>query len=153
LLNGNRRFVAGKPTQNKAPVLLQRREALAKSQEPFAVGCSDSRVPPEFVFDVTMGGIFVVRTAGEVVDAVALGSIEYAIEHLGTRLIVVLGHQRCRAVSAAVAGATESGHILEVLNAIAPAVEQTKASRVIQSTMPFTRTRARLRNACGVPAP
>jgi carbonic anhydrase len=83
-------------------------------------------VPPELAFDVTLGDIFVVRTAGEVVDAVALGSIEYAIEHLGTRLIVVLGHQRCGAVSAAVSGATETGDIPDVLKAILPAVEETK---------------------------
>lgn len=83
-------------------------------------------MPPELVFDVTLGDIFVVRTAGEVVDAVALGSIEYAIEHLRTRLIVVLGHQRCGAVSAAVSGATENGDISGVLKAILPAVEETK---------------------------
>jgi carbonic anhydrase len=83
-------------------------------------------VPPELVFDVTFGDIFVVRTAGEVVDAVALGSIEYAIEHLGTRLIVVLGHQRCGAVSAAVSGAAETGDIPDVLKAILPAIEDTK---------------------------
>jgi carbonic anhydrase len=84
-------------------------------------------VPPELIFDVTLGDIFVVRTAGEVVDAVALGSIEYAIEHLGTRLIVVFGHQRCGAVSAAVSGAKETGDIPDVLKAILPAVVETKA--------------------------
>jgi carbonic anhydrase len=128
LLDGNRRFVAGNSKQPTGPALVQRRYALAKGQKPFAVivGCSDSRVPPELVFDVTLGDIFVVRTAGEVVDAVALGSIEYAIEHLGTRLIVVLGHQRCGAVSAAVSGATETGDIPDVLKAILPAIEETK---------------------------
>src|SRR5207244_10842892 len=64
------------------------------------VGCSDSRVGPEIVFDQGVGDLFVVRTAGEVVDATALGSIEYAVEHLGSPLIVVLGHERCGAVSA-----------------------------------------------------
>ena len=128
LLQGNRRFVAGNPIQLKGPPLVRHREALAKSQKPFAVvlGCSDSRVPPELVFDVILGDIFVVRTAGGVVDAVAVGSIEYVIEHLGTRLIVVLGHQHCGAVSAAVSGATETGPIAKVLEAIAPAVEETK---------------------------
>jgi len=91
------------------------------------VSCSDSRVPPELVFDATLGDIFVVRTAGEVVDEVVVGSIEYAIEHLGTHLIVVLGHQRCGAVSAAVSGAKETGDIPDVLKAILPAVEETKA--------------------------
>jgi carbonic anhydrase len=128
LLDGNRRFVAGNLKQLMGPALVRRRYALAREQTPFAVivGCSDSRVPPELIFDVTLGEIFVIRTAGEVVDSVALGSIEYAIEHLGTRLIVVLGHQRCGAVSAAVSGVTEAGDIPIVLNAILPAVEATK---------------------------
>ena len=90
------------------------------------VGCSDSRVPPELVFDVSLGDIFVIRTAGEVVDEVGLGSIEYAVEHLGTHLIVVLGHEHCGAVSAAVKGATETGDIPNVLRAILPAIEETK---------------------------
>lgn len=128
LLSGDKRFVAGKSEEPHGAALLERRHSLAKDQKPFAVivSCSDSRVPPELVFDVSLGDIFVVRTAGEVVDAVALGSIEYAIEHLGTRLIVVLEHQRCGAVSASVSGATEAGDIPDVLKAILPAVEETK---------------------------
>ena len=128
LLSGDRRLVAGKSNEPTGPALIERRHALAKEQRPFAVvvGCSDSRVPPEFVFDVSLGDIFVVRTAGEVVDEVGLGSIEYAVEHLGTRLVVVLGHQHCGAVSAAVAGATETGDIPNVLKAIAPAIKETK---------------------------
>jgi carbonic anhydrase len=128
LLSGDRRFVAGKSNEAKGPALIERRHALAKEQKPFAVvvGCSDSRVPPELVFDVNLGDIFVVRTAGEVLDQIGLGSIEYAVEHLGTHLIVVLGHQHCGAVSAAVTGATETGDIPDVLKAISPAIEETK---------------------------
>src|SRR6516225_4741030 len=128
LLNGNKRFVSGKSEQPHGTALIERRHTLEKDQKPLAVvvSCSDSRVPPELVFDVTLGDIFVVRTAGEVVDEVVLGSIEYAIEHLGTHLIVVLGHQRCGAVSAAVSGATDTGDIPDVLKAILPAVEETK---------------------------
>jgi len=128
LLSENRRFVAGKSNEPTGAALIERRHALAKEQKPFAVvvSCSDSRVPPELVFDVGLGDIFVVRTAGEVVDGVGLGSIEYAVEHLGTHLIVVLGHQHCGAVSAAVAGATETGDIPNVLRAISPAIEETK---------------------------
>src|SRR5215470_4095386 len=128
LLNGDKRFVAGKSEEPHGAALIERRHTLAKDQKPFAVivSCSDSRVPPELVFDASLGDLFVVRTAGEVVDAVALGSIEYAIEHLGARLIIVLGHQRCGAVSAAVSGATETGDIPDVLKAILPAVEETK---------------------------
>src|SRR5438105_7475328 len=129
LLDGNTRFVAGKPNELNGSQLIERRAALAKDQKPFAVivSCSDSRVPPELIFNLGLGDIFVVRTAGEVVDAVAVGSIEYAVEHLGSSLIVVLGHQRCGAVSAAVSGANETGKIPDVLKAIAPAVEETKA--------------------------
>jgi carbonic anhydrase len=128
LLNGDKRFVAGKSEEPHGAALIERRHALAKDQKPFAVivSCSDSRVPPELVFDVSLGDIFVVRTAGEVADDVVVGSIEYALEHLGTRLIVVLGHQRCGAVSAAVSGAMETGDIPHVLKAILPAVEETK---------------------------
>ena len=128
LLNGDKRFVAGKSEEPHGAALLERRHALAKDQKPFAVivSCSDSRVPPELVFDVSLGDVFVIRTAGEVVDEVVVGSIEYAVEHLGTRLIVVLGHQRCGAVSAAVSGAKETGDIPDVLKAILPAVEETK---------------------------
>ena len=128
LLNGDKRFVAGKSNEPTGAALVGRRHALAKDQKPFAVilGCSDSRVPPELIFDVTLGDIFVVRTAGEVVDAIVLGSLEYAIEHLGTKLIVVLGHERCGAVTAAVSGATDTGDIPDVLKAISPAVEETK---------------------------
>jgi carbonic anhydrase len=128
LLNGDKRFVSGRSEEPHGAALVERRHMLEKEQRPFAVvvSCSDSRVPPELVFDVTLGDIFVVRTAGEVVDEVGLGSIEYAVEHLGTRLVVVLGHQHCGAVSAAVAGATETGDIPDVLRAISPAVEETK---------------------------
>src|SRR6516165_2569032 len=128
LLNGDKRFAAGKSEEPHDAALIERRHTLAKEQKPFAVilSCSDSRVPPELVFDVSLGDIFVVRTAGEVVDEVVLGSIEYAIEHLGTHLIVVLGHQRCGAVSAAVSGATDTGDISDVLKAILPAIEETK---------------------------
>ena len=128
LLSGDKRFVAGNSKEPHGAALIERRHALAKDQKPFAVivSCSDSRVPPELVFDASLGDIFVIRTAGEVVDELGIGSIEYAIEHLGTRLIVVLGHQRCGAVSAAVSGGTDTGDIPNVLKAILPAVEETK---------------------------
>src|SRR5215475_11651511 len=128
LMDGDKRFTDGNSEEPHGAALVERRHALARDQKPFAVilSCSDSRVPPELVFDVSLGDIFVVRTAGEVVDAVVVGSIEYAIEHLGTHLIVVLGHQRCGAVSAAVSGAKETGDMPDVLKAILPAVQETK---------------------------
>jgi carbonic anhydrase len=109
----------------------KRRAELTKSQHPFAiiVSCSDSRVPPEIVFDQGLGDLFVLRVAGNVIDDHSLGSIEYAVDHLAVRLIVVLGHQRCGAVKAAketIAAKTEApAHIQSLVSAIQPAVEAT----------------------------
>lgn len=99
---GNARFVKGKPSRPNATP--KRRAEIAGSQHPFAivVSCSDSRVPPEMVFDAGLGDLFVVRTAGEVVTAVEMASIEYAVDHLGASLVLVMGHERCGAVKAAV---------------------------------------------------
>jgi carbonic anhydrase len=109
----------------------KRRAELTKSQHPFAiiVSCSDSRVPPEIVFDQGLGDLFVLRVAGNVINDESLGSIEYAVDHLGVRLIVVLGHQRCGAVKAAketiAAKSKAPGHIQSLVTAIQPVVEAT----------------------------
>ncbi len=97
---GNRRFVEGTsrhPLQDS-----ERRQQTKSDQKPHTIvlSCSDSRVPPEIVFDQGIGQLFVVRTAGEVADAAAVASIEYAVEHLGAKLILVMGHQSCGAVKA-----------------------------------------------------
>ena len=81
---------------------------------------------PEIVFDQELGNIFVVRTAGEVLDAAGIGSIEYAVAHLGSPLVLVLGHEYCGAVAAAVADAKEPGRIANIVKAIRPAVAKTK---------------------------
>jgi carbonic anhydrase len=129
LKEGNGRYTSGNlqhPGQTT-----ERRTELAKSQYPFAaiVSCSDSRVPPEIVFDQGLGDLFVVRVAGNVINDEGLGSIEYAVDHLGTRLILVLGHQRCGAVQAAketiAAKGKAPGHIESLVTAIKPAVEAT----------------------------
>lgn len=102
LRDGNRRFVAGEASVEtfRCPT---RRRLLAEKQSPFAVilGCADSRVPAEIVFDQGHGDLFVVRVAGNIAAPSQIGSIEYAVEHLGTRLVVVLGHTGCGAVAAA----------------------------------------------------
>jgi carbonic anhydrase len=105
-----------------------KRAALVDNQKPFAiiVCCSDSRVPPEIIFDQTLGHLFIVRVAGNIVDDFAIGSIEYGVSVLGTRLIVVLGHANCGAVDAALKGMKFDNHIQEVLNDIQPAVVATK---------------------------
>ena len=125
LVDGNRRFVEG---HLRARDELPRRRELVNGQKPIAVivSCSDSRVPPELVFDQDLGDVFVIRTAGEVVGDLELGSIEYAVEHLGTPLIIVLGHQGCGAVTAAVKGGHAEGHIAAIVKAIEPAVKESK---------------------------
>jgi carbonic anhydrase len=104
-----------------------RQRQLVAGQHPFAVilGCADSRVPPELLFDQGLGDLFVIRVAGNIVDDVVLGSLEYAVEHLGTKLIVVLGHEKCGAVSAAVEGGGADGHLNALVAAIQPSVAAT----------------------------
>ena len=128
LLAGNERFVRGHLTSVTSREIAQRRAELVHGQKPFAIVlcCSDSRVGPEIVFDQELGNIFVVRTAGEVLDAAGIGSIEFAVAHLGSPLLVVLGHEHCGAVAAAVADAKEPGNIADIVKAIRPAVEQSR---------------------------
>jgi carbonic anhydrase len=128
LLAGNQRFITGNLNSVSRDEIAQRRAELVQGQKPFAIVlcCSDSRVGPELVFDQELGNIFVVRTAGEVLDAAGIGSIEYAVAHLGSPLLLVLGHEHCGAVAAAVADAKEPGHIASIVKAIRPAVAKTK---------------------------
>ncbi len=112
---------------------LRRLLEVEADQHPYAVivSCADSRVPPEIVFDEGLGDLFVIREAGHVADAATLGSIEYAVEHLHTSLVVVLGHERCGAVSAAAEVITQNarpvGHIVNLVDDIRPAVERAQA--------------------------
>lgn len=130
LKDGNARFVAGKPRHPDQG--LKRVKDLAHGQRPFAaiLGCSDSRVPPELLFDQGFGDLFTVRVAGNVADPVNLGSVEYAAEHLGVPAVVVLGHHGCGAVKAtaeAVAkGAKAEGNLGAIVAEIAPAVAEAK---------------------------
>jgi carbonic anhydrase len=122
LLEGNNRFAADQssyPHQDMA-----RRAEIVAGQNPFAIvlTCADSRVPPEILFDQGLGDLFVVRTAGNVVDEIALGSIEYAVAHLQVPLLLVLGHQGCGAVTAATGEGAAEGHIAAIVSQIAPAV-------------------------------
>ena len=123
---GNERFARSKVSSGK-PIAARRAET-AQDQHPFAivVGCADSRTAPEIIFDQSIGDLFVIRTAGNLVDDYALGSIEYAVGNLGTRLIVVLGHARCGAVKAALGGDSAPGHINSLVRDIQPAVVATK---------------------------
>lgn len=123
LKEGNTRFVAGKPSPKED--YLSDRERLSQGQHPFAVVlcCSDSRVVPEILFDQKLGDLFVIRNAGNVVDDDVLGSIEYAVEHLETPLVVVLGHSCCGAVTATCNDKDFPGHLTEIAKRIRPAID------------------------------
>jgi carbonic anhydrase len=126
LVAGNQRFVAGRqayPDQTPA-----HRLELAAGQHPFAaiLGCADSRVPPEIIFDQGLGNLFTVRVAGNIVDNASLGSLEYAVKHLGVPLIIVLGHSGCGAVQAAMASDVTQGQIATLVAAIQPGVRLAK---------------------------
>ena len=126
LQEGNQRFVNGQMQhRGQTP---QRRHQLAQFQQPFAVilTCSDSRVLPEVLFDQGLGDLFVIRVAGNIVDRAVLGSIEYAVDHLATPLVAVMGHQSCGAVSATLESlqhdTTPHNAIARLVRAITPAV-------------------------------
>ena len=126
LIEGNERFVENKrkfPDQQWADIT-----AVAPSQAPFAaiLGCADSRVPAEIVFDRGFGDIFVCRVAGNVATPEEIGSLEFAVVVLGVIVILVLGHERCGAVKAAIEGGELPGHIGSLTEAIKPAVESSK---------------------------
>ncbi|OIO53644.1 MAG: hypothetical protein AUJ55_13295 [Proteobacteria bacterium CG1_02_64_396] len=126
LLAGNRRYVADRPTLDESP---GRRVAVAAGQHPFAavLSCVDSRVPPELIFDQGLGDLFVIRTAGQVLDRAVLGSLEFGVAELGIALIVVLGHTQCGAVRATMAAldrnAAAPADMEFLVEAMAPAVE------------------------------
>lgn len=135
LREGNRRFVADQTTSQVSSSHL-RRSALVAGQEPFAIvlGCSDSRVPAELVFDQGFGDLFVIRVAGNVVAPSQVGSVEFAAERFGTRLVVVMGHSQCGAVSATLeellgGGGTRSRNLRSIVERVRPAVEQVLSER------------------------
>lgn len=128
LMQGNQRFVSGKAKHRDLVTL---RDSLAASQHPKAIvlACSDSRVAPELIFDQNLGDLFVVRSAGNIADAIGVGSIEYAAEHLGSTVLVVMGHTKCGAVTAACSGdKMPSANLQAIVDKIDPAVKEAKGS-------------------------
>ena len=126
LKEGNQRFIEFKqkhPDEDK-----KRRKEMLKGQHPFVVilSCSDSRVPPELIFDQGLGDIFEIRNAGNVLDEHVIGSIEYAVMHCGVKLIVIMGHQDCGAIAATLSGVSETKYIKSLEDSILPAVEDCK---------------------------
>ncbi len=129
LKEGNRRFVAGDVTGGPACIQTAR-DKLVDNQAPFAIilGCSDSRVPAELVFDQGLGDLFVIRVAGNIVAPSQIGSVEFAAEQFGTRLVVVMGHSQCGAVQATLAQLMQpddshSPNIRSIVDLIRPAIE------------------------------
>ena len=128
LMEGNRRFVTGN-LKHRAVVPV--RHSLEHSQHPkvMVLSCSDSRVPPELVFDQTLGALFEVRTAGNIAGPLGIASLEYALDHLGSSLLVVLGHTNCGAVTAACSGEKMPTESLQAMvDRIMPAVTKAKRS-------------------------
>jgi carbonic anhydrase len=125
LLEGNNLFVSGRTLKHN---FVSERMTLVEGQHPYAVilACADSRVAPEILFDESLGRLFVVRVAGNVVDPDVLGSIEYAAEHLHTHYLLVMGHDACGAVSATLAGGEVPANVGALASHIAPAVEVAK---------------------------
>ncbi|HUE10749.1 MAG TPA: carbonic anhydrase [Steroidobacteraceae bacterium] len=129
LRNGNRRYVADVRSHDTLPSRARRIE-LAAGQEPFAtiLGCSDSRVPVEIVFDQGLGDLFVIRVAGNIVAPSQIGSVEFAAEQFGTRLVVVLGHSRCGAIEATLEQLqrpkeNQSRNLRSIVDLVRPSVE------------------------------
>lgn len=118
---------------------------VAGGQHPHAIvlSCSDSRVPPEIVFDEGLGDLFTVRVAGNIAADAEIASIEYGVEHLHVPLVVVLGHQSCGAVAAAIEGGEAPGHLPALVGAIAPAVEKAKG---MKGSLPDNATRVNVEN-------
>ncbi|MDD3306856.1 MAG: carbonic anhydrase [Acetobacterium sp.] len=131
LEEGNARFVSG-GTTTKDISEAKRENLSVEGQFPFAVivSCSDSRVPPMQIFDQGLGDLFEIRVAGNIMDPVSLGSVEYAAEHLGSPLIVVMGHEKCGAVKATMEGGEAPGSIGSIVEKIKPAVEKVTASGI-----------------------
>ena len=133
MVRGNERFVAGEPAHPRQDV--ERREQLAKGQAPHAAlfGCSDSRLSAEIIFDKGIGDLFVVRNAGQIISESVIGSLEYAVGVLNVPLIVVLGHDECGAVLAAIESEKPDApvlpvHIANLVSKITPAVKRVSAA-------------------------
>ena len=149
LREGNRRFLSGNQSRDTSMSRIQRLESLA-GQRPFAVilGCSDSRVPVETVFDQSFGDLFVIRVAGNIVAPSLVGSIEFAAERFGTRLVVVLGHTHCGAIEATLEElqrptASQSRNLASIVHRIQPAVEGLLATDLKRDFAALARQAAR----------
>jgi carbonic anhydrase len=149
LREGNRRFVSDAQSLETQASQARRRE-LAYSQEPFAIvlGCSDSRVPAEIVFDQGLGDLFVIRVAGNIVASSQVGSVEFAAARFDTRLVVVLGHSGCGAIQATIETlqqptANQSGSLRSIVDRVRPSVEALMATELRHDTAALMREAVR----------
>lgn len=135
LVEGNERFVADMRDGKLSDA--NRRKVLTKGQNPWAIvlSCADSRVVPEMAFDTGLGELFTVRVAGNVANASSVASIEYAVAHCGSKVIVVMGHQSCGAVTAAMAGGDNGYNINHLLAHISPAIGASRAKATVNSVV------------------
>ena len=129
LRDGNKRYVSN---HLQAKDLPKERHALTAEQSPYAIilSCSDSRVPPELLFDESLGKLFIARVAGNIAEPAVLGSIEYAAAHLNATLLVVMGHDSCGAVQAAIDGGEAPANVASIVKAIAPAAKVAKGKKL-----------------------
>ena len=125
MADGNQRFINN---QHIYKDFITQRKGLVSGQKPQVIilTCSDSRIDPAYIFDNDLGSSFIIRTAGNVVDSAAEGSIEYAVKHLGVKLLLILGHEGCGGVKAAFAGGSDNIHLAKTLSCIIPAVRYAK---------------------------
>ncbi|HPZ08342.1 MAG TPA: carbonic anhydrase [Candidatus Eremiobacteraeota bacterium] len=126
LITGNKRFAERNmqhPNQTE-----ERQNEIIAGQKPFAIilSCSDSRIPPEIVFDQGLGDLFVIRVAGNILDNIIKGSIEYAVDHLKVKLVMVLGHSNCGALKAAISGGRVSMNISQIIDSLLPSVTKAR---------------------------
>lgn len=156
LIEGNKRFVDGQSATTDAEHP-ERRNALVGGQTPFAIilGCSDSRVPAELVFDQGLGDLFVIRVAGNIVAPSQVGSVEFAASQFGTRLVVVLGHTNCGAINATVSeleqpSENRSPNLTSIVNRIRPSVEALMDAGICEDKDTLIRHagRANIRASC-----
>lgn len=138
LKDGNKRFSSDRPVHERQDI--ERRSELGGGQEPFAIilSCADSRVVPELIFDTGLGEIFVVRVAGNIANTSSIASIEYAVAHLGTKLIVVLGHESCGAVGAAVDNSDNGYNLNHLVCHIKPALSNASVNTIVKKNAKLT---------------
>jgi carbonic anhydrase len=144
LRDGNERYVSSRLEAKDFP---KERHALTAGQSPYAIilSCSDSRVPPELLFDESLGKLFIARVAGNVADPAVLGSIEYAATHLNVTLLVVMGHDSCGAVQAAIDGGKAPANVASIVKVIAPAAKLAKAKKLDAAATADAAVRANVR--------